>query len=90
MQCVYFPFQLSGTSYKLKTHLPYQVSLSILGNMHNIGKRVSKKKKKSKKESKQGEARRKGKKMQTPRATLLLKKGICAEPLPPTQLNFHY
>lgn len=51
MQRVYFPFQLSGTSYKLKSSLPYQVSLSILGNMHNIGNTVLKKKKKEKKEN---------------------------------------
>lgn len=44
MKRVYFPFQLSGTSYKLKSSLPYQVSLSILGNMHNIGNIVFKKK----------------------------------------------
>lgn len=34
---------LSGTSFKLKYILPYQVSLSIVGNMHNIGKVVSRK-----------------------------------------------
>lgn len=51
MQRVYFPFQLSGTSYKLKSSLPYQVSLSILGNMHNIGNTVLKKKKREKKEN---------------------------------------
>lgn len=44
MRRVYFPFQLSGTSYKLKSSLPYQVSLSILGNMHNIGNIEFKKK----------------------------------------------
>lgn len=44
--CVRFPFQLSETSYKLKGSLPYQVSLSILGNKHNKDNRVSKKKKK--------------------------------------------
>ena len=45
--CVRFPFQLSETSYKLKGSLPYQVSLSILGNKHNKDNRVSKKKKNS-------------------------------------------
>lgn len=81
MQCVYFPFQLSGTSYKLQSSLPYPVSVSILGNMHYIGNIDFKKKKKE--EKKKGEPRRK--KMQTPRATLLSKKAFVQSP----PLNAH-
>lgn len=56
MQCVYFPFQLSGTSYKLQSSLPYPVSVSILGNMHYIGNTDFKKKgrKKRKRENPEG------------------------------------
>lgn len=48
MQRAYLPFQLSGTSYKLKSHLSYHVSLSVLGNMHNIGNTVQGEEKKKK------------------------------------------
>lgn len=61
MQLRRFPFQLSETSYKLKGSLPYQVSLSILGNKHNKDNRVSKKKKKVKKKGKRDKPEEKGK-----------------------------
>lgn len=88
MQRVFLPFQLSGTSsYKLKRRFSYRVSLSILGNMHNIGNTVQKEKKKKKERERKkrkgkkekGEARRQGK-MHTARATLLLKKAFVQSP----------
>lgn len=79
MQRVYFPFQLSRTSYKLKSSLPYQVSLSILGNMHNIGNTVFKKKKK-KKERNRGETRRKGKRCKHLEQLCFWKGHLCRAP----------
>lgn len=83
MQCVYFPCQLTVTSYKLKHGLPYQVSLSILGNMHNIDKVVSRKwerglKKKRERKEKEEEIRRKTKGCKHP--SNFAKRHLCRAP----------
>lgn len=62
----------------IKEQSPDQVSLSILGNMHNIGNSLLKQKEEKRKEKASNQ--RKRKKMQTPRETLLLKTAFVQSP----------